>query len=121
MPVRQRTRDLELVIEIDQPPAGEHRPQPVDHPLLQMREVPDRLVAHLAVLAVGAPQQRGLVLRPLVVATRDRYVNLPTTLCHKGIIPHQTRLVKPFSVYINQSNRNPIPENTGNRGSTPQK
>jgi len=86
--MRQRPHDLEVIIEIDEAPAGEHRPEPVDHPLLQMREVPDRLVLHLAVLAVRAAQQRGLVLSPLVVATRDRYVNLPATLCHTAIIPH---------------------------------
>src|ERR1035438_2142428 len=86
-----------------------------------MRQVPDRLVANLPVLAVGAPQQRGLVFSPLVVATRDRYVNLPATLRHRRIIPHTGPKVKQFSVYITPAKRSPPPANTGDRASTPQK
>src|SRR5205823_8657811 len=92
-----------------------------DHPLLQVREVPDRLVADLATLPIGAPQQRGLVLPAVVVATRRRHMNLAATLGHRQIIPHQATPVKLFSVYITQSRRSPIPANTGDRASEPQK
>jgi hypothetical protein len=52
VPVRQRAQDLELLVEVDQSPAGKHRPQPIDHPLLQMGKVADRLVFDLAALPV---------------------------------------------------------------------
>ena len=46
--VRQRPGDLEVLVEIDQPPAGEHRADRVDDLRRQMREVPEVLVADLA-------------------------------------------------------------------------
>jgi len=121
VPVRQRAQDLELLVEVDQPPAGEHRPQPVDHPLLQVREVPDRLVLDLAALAVGAAEQRGRVLRPFVVATRDGYVNLSTPFRHRQIISDHGRNVKQFSVYISKRKRGPIALKHGRSGLNPSK
>jgi hypothetical protein len=55
--VRQRPRDLELIVQIDQPAPGEHRPDRVDDLRRQMRQVPEVLVTDLALsVAVGTAQ-----------------------------------------------------------------
>ncbi len=52
MTVRQRPLDPKFGVEVDQPPAGQHRADRVDDLDRQMREVADRLVLDPAVLAV---------------------------------------------------------------------
>ena len=69
--VRERPLDLELLVEIDQPPAGEHRADPVDHLRRQMREVPDVLVADLARPRGRSGAAGGRVLRPVLALRVD--------------------------------------------------
>ena len=71
VPVRQRAFDLEVLIEVDQHPSGEHRPDRLDDGQRQVREVAQVLVADLAALAVGAPQQVGRVLLPALALRLD--------------------------------------------------
>ena len=76
VPVRQRTLDLERLVEIDQLAARQHRPDRVDHRLGQMREVAEVLVAHLAALPQGTAQQlRGVDPAALPLRLDCGYVN----------------------------------------------
>ena len=83
VPVRQRAFDLEVLIEVDQHPSGEHRPDRLDDGQRQVREVAQVLVADLAALAVGAPQQVGRVLLPALALRLDcGYVSRAATPRH---------------------------------------
>ena len=57
MAVGQRAADLKAGVEIDERPPGEHRADSVDHLDRQVGEVAKVLVADLAALPEGAPQE----------------------------------------------------------------
>ena len=85
----QRTLDLEPLVEINKLAARQHRPDRLDHRLGQMGEVAEVLVAHLAALPIGAPQQlRDVDPAALPLRPDCGYVNCTTTLRHTETIAH---------------------------------
>ena len=122
--VGQRADDLEVRVEIDQATAGEHRADRVDDLGREVRQVPEVLVADLALrVAVGAAEQlRGVHHTALPFRPDCGYVSRTTTLCHSnhtiaptGQTPNMTLAT------TNQQKKGPTPTNTGDRASNPQK
>ena len=88
--VRQGPLDLEVLVKVDQPPAGEHRADHVDDLDREVREVPEVLVANPPVLvAVGTTQELGRVHRPVLPFRPNcGYVSRATTFRHHNRINH---------------------------------
>src|SRR5665213_629976 len=74
--VGERALDLEVRVEVDEPPPGEHRADRIDDLGLKVGEVAEVLVANLAALAVGAAQEvRGVELASLALRIDCGYVS----------------------------------------------
>jgi len=86
MAVRQRALDRERIVEVDELATGQDRTDPFDLARRQRGDVAQRLVLDLAVLALGAPQQRRLIRLALVVTTSNGDMDSPPALGHNRIL-----------------------------------
>src|SRR5450631_4056358 len=123
MTVREGALDLEVLVKIDQPPAGEHRADHVDDLDREVREVPEVLVPDLPALAVGAAQQVGRVHHSVLTFCIDYgYVSRNSTFRHSNnITPLSDRSPVITLATPNRRKEGPTPINTGDRASDPQK
>src|SRR5450631_2622324 len=123
MTVREGALDLEVLVKIDQPPAGEHRADHVDDLDREVREVPEVLVPDLPALAVGAAQQVGRVHHSVLTFCIDYgYVSRTSTFRHSNnITPLSDRSPVITLATPNRRKEGPTPINTGDRASDPQK
>ena len=96
MAVRRRALDRQRLVEVDELAPGQDRADRLDLARLQRGDVAERLVLDLAVLAVGAPQQRGLIGLALVVTTREGNMDSPSALGHDLIMPHPADKLKHY-------------------------
>ena len=100
VPVRQRPQDRHRAGGGHQGGAFQRRLDRVDHGLWQPGQVRQRLVPHLAAVAVGAPQVPGLVVAPLsflvgVAAADPGHVHRRRLSCHDPDDIGECRLVHP--------------------------
>jgi len=100
MPVRQRAGDLERLLGVHQPAAGEAGAQRGDRVGGQGGEVGEGLMLDFAGVPVAAAQQEGDILAVLVLAHNTRDVDGTGPLSHMRTLPHQPLIVTYFTGYI---------------------
>src|SRR5215203_4501472 len=119
MPGRQRPLDLEGVLGVYERLAGQHPADRVDRLRREVREVRERFLFDLAVLAVRAPQQcRGVLVLPRPSRSRAHMhrTRSPGRTTH---VPDYTARTPAFVVGTHYRNKQAeIPTNTGIPAST---